>query len=341
VAAYASADAPGLLVGAESGGLARWAAADGAEVWKAELGAAASVLHSADIDGDGVPEVLAGTAASEIVVLDGDTGQERWRRSLKNLYDNPAPATTLRVADLEGEGQLDVLCGTAGWFVNVFEPDGTPTWAQWIRYHVITALEAADVDGDGRAEVIVGNTYSTSLTVHEFDGTFRWSTLEQVGAEGNATTPRRGIGLRQLRLADVDGDGVQEVLYGTDDGWLFAVDPRAGDEVWQLNIVGAVVGLEVLADSVLVAGEFGDLVVLGHDGRRRRHEVIHGWNRAAVRVGDTVVIAGEQGRLTRVNREGHVIEAWQLEGEIQRLVATPDLLVAVLNDQLVAVRVDG
>jgi hypothetical protein len=109
---------------------------------------------------------------------------------------------------------------------------------------VITALQAADVDGDGRAEVIVGNTYSTPLTVHEFDGAFRWSTLEQVGAEGNATTPRRGIGLTQLRLCDLDGDTRQEILYGTEDGWLFAVEPRRGEELWQLNIVGKVVGLE-------------------------------------------------------------------------------------------------
>ncbi|MBT4101127.1 MAG: PQQ-binding-like beta-propeller repeat protein, partial [Gemmatimonadetes bacterium] len=272
----------------------------------------------------------------EVVVIDAAGGAERWRRPLKNLYDSAAAVTVLRVADLEGDGDLSVLVGTAGWFVNVFKPDGTPKWTQWFRYHVITAVEAADVDNDGRAEVIVGNTYSTPLTVHEFDGTFRWSTLEQVGAEGNATTPRRGIGLTQMRLCDVDGDGRQEIIYGTEDGWIFAVDSLAGDEVWQLNIVGKVVALEVTEAGVLAASEHGDLYLLSLTGEILSMRHVSEWIRSATRCGDEIVMATEEGQLLWLGAAGDVLGSAHVDGEIRHLLARDQDVICVTEDDTIS-----
>ncbi len=332
VTIFDSATDPALLVAGANGDLARLRTADGIPAWHVQLPSPATALLAADIDGDGNPEILVGTSASELIVLDGATGHQRGRRPLKNLNDVPAPVTTLCVADLEGDGSLSLLAGTAGWFVNVFAADTTPKWAQWIRYHVITALQAADVDGDGRAEVIVGNTYSTPLTVHEFDGAFRWSTLEQVGAEGNATTPRRGIGLTQLRLCDLDGDTRQEILYGTEDGWLFAVEPRRGEELWQLNIVGKVVGLERLPSAIVAAGEFGDLYLLGFDGTVQTHKHVGEWIRAAARSGDDIVIATDEGRVLKFGATGVQTGSLQTKGEIRQLHCTERDIFCVLDD---------
>ena len=297
-----------------------------------KLDSPASALLWADIDADGVPEALVGSAASELIVLDGGSGRERWRRPMRNLYGAESPVTALAVADLEGAGDLSLLAGTAGWYVNVFTPGGAAKWAQWIRYHVITALEAADTDGDGRAEVIVGTTYSTPLTVHDFDGAFRWSTLEQVGAEGNATTPRRGIHLTRMRLSDLNGDGIREIVYGTEDGWLFAVEPRAGEELWQLNVVGEVAALEVLPGGVVAANGFGDLYCLDPDGTLRRHSHPCEWVRASTRLEDDLVLAAEGGRLLRVNAAGELIGASWTGGEVRRLAAAGRHLVCVLDD---------
>ena len=231
-----------------------------------------------------------------------------------------------------GRGRASLLAGTAGWFVNVFTPGGSPKWARWVRYHVITALEADDVDGDGRAEVIVGTTYSTPLTVHDYDGAFRWSTLEQVGSEGNATTPRRGIHLTRMRLSDLNGDGVREIVYGTEDGWLFAVEPRAGAELWQANIVGEVMALEVLPGGVVAASGFGDLYCLDPDGTLRRHAHLCEWVRASTRLEDDLVLAAEGGRLLRVNAACEVVGELWTGGEVRRLTAAGRHLVCVLDD---------
>ena len=158
-----------------------------------------------------------------------------------------------------------------------------------MRYHEITALAAADVDGDGQAEVIAGTEYSTPLNVHNSDGSFRWTTFEEVGSEGNATTPARArYRPDPSQLVDVDGDGVREIAYGTQDGWIYAVKPQDGAEVWHVNIVGEVVGLIAFPFGLVAASEFGELYAFSYRGELRWHVQIGEWIRAIAPVGNTL-----------------------------------------------------
>ncbi|MCC7262283.1 MAG: PQQ-binding-like beta-propeller repeat protein [Candidatus Latescibacteria bacterium] len=278
--------------------------------WQADLGAPATCLLLADLDGDRAPELLAGTADSQLVLL--RQGQAQWRQPLRNIWGRPARVNALALADLEATGQASVLAGTAGWYVNAFAADGTPRWANWFRYHPITALAAADVDGDGRAEVMAGNVYSTPLTVHNHDGTFRWSTLEQVGSEGNATTPRRGIGLTHLCLWDADGDGVREIAYGTADGWLYLVKPQDGAEVWRYNLVGEVRGLALTASGLVAASEFGGLYCFGEEGQVRWRHHLSRWIHRLVLSGE-VLVAETKAGLLRCGTDGGITGFLPLE----------------------------
>ncbi|MBI2504019.1 MAG: PQQ-binding-like beta-propeller repeat protein, partial [Candidatus Latescibacteria bacterium] len=317
-----------LAVGTAEGRLLGLALESGALQWQAELGAPATCLLLADVDGDHEAELIAGTADSQLVLL--KAGQERWRRPLQNMSGRPAAVTALALADLEGTGQQNVLAGTAGWYVNVFAADGTPQWANWFRYHPITVLAVADVDGDSRAEVMAGNVYSTPLTVHNFDGSFRWSTLEQVGSEGNATTPRRGICLTQLCLWDVDGDGVQEIAYGTADGWLYAVKPQDGTEVWRYNLVGEVRGLRCTDEGLVAASEFGGLYCFDRQGQVRWRVLVSLWIRRLVRSGQILVLETEKG-LLRCDLEGHPTGSLSLEHPITGLWPCPGGVLLALT----------
>jgi len=310
-------DAETLLVGTQDGQVARCTLTDGNALWQQQLDDPAFSTLLSDIDGDGQAEALVGTTQSDLFVLDG-SGAERWSCELTNISGRGAHVSAIATADLEGDGRLSVLAATAGWYVNAFAADGTKLWANWIRYHVITTLQVADVDGDGRAEVLVGNVYSSPLSVHNFDGSFRWSTLEQVGAEGNATTPRRGIHLTHMQLADVDGDGIREIVYGTADGWIYAVDPRDGAESWRANIVGAVVGLQVLPTGIAAASEYGDLYLFATDGHLLWHHPI-----AArihhLRATDTHLLIATDDTLLRCDLDGHCSGALVLPGVISGL----------------------
>lgn len=279
-----------VVAGTGEGDLQLLALQTGAPQWQTRLQSPATCLL---LDPAG-PGLLAGTADSQLLLFRG--GHEAWRRPLRNI-GGPTAVRALAAADLDGGGGTTYLAGTAGWYVNTFAADGTPRWATWFRYHPITALVAADVDGDGFAEVIAGNVYSTPLTVHNHDGTFRWSTAEQVGAEGNATTPRRGIHLTHLCLWDADQDGSAEVAYGTADGWLYVVRARDGAELWRHSLVGQVQGLVLTTAGLVAASEYGDLCCFTAEGRLRWRRRLSRWVRRLVGDSEFLVVETEAGLL--------------------------------------------
>ena len=309
-----------LLAGTAEGEVVQLGLGDGAVRWSHQLGPdrAASALLLADIDADGAVEALVGTDDGQLAALEGPSGAQRWGRTLKDSGWG-AKVSGLAVADLEGQGRTSVLASTVGWYINAFTGDGTLKWAEWVRYHAIAALAAADVDGDGQAEVIVGTEYSTPLNVHNSDGSFRWTTFEEVGSEGNATTPRRGIGLTHLQLVDVDRDGVREIVYGTQDGWLYAVKPQDGAEVWHANIVGEVVGLIAVPGGLVAASEFGSLYAFSHRGELRWHVEVGEWIRAIAPVGKHLVAAVEKGVLLACDADGRRVGSMAMEAEIRGL----------------------
>ena len=309
-----------LLAGTEEGEVVQLGLGDGAAMWSHRLDtdSAPSALLLADIDADEEVEALVGTDDGQLVVLEGHSGEQRWGKTLKDSGWG-AKVSGLAVADLEGRGRTSVLASTVGWYINAFAADGTLEWAEWVRYHAITALAAADVDGDGQAEVIAGTEYSTPLNVHNSDGSFRWTTFEEVGSEGNATTPRRGIGLTHLQLVDVDGDRVREIVYGTQDGWIYAVKPQDGAEVWHVNIVGEVVGLIAFSWGLVAASEFGELYAFSYQGELRWHVQIGEWIRAIAPVGEHIVAAVEKGALLACDADGRCVGYATMEGEIRSL----------------------
>jgi len=319
-----------LLAGTEAGDFVQLDVRDGSEIWQQKLAAAATTVLQADVDGDGVLECLVGTAESQLLVLEGGNGALRWDRVLKNMWPRGAKVSGLALADLQGRGELSVLAATEGWYVNAFSVDGTPEWAEWVRYHAITGLIVADADGDGKAEVVVGTEYSTPLNVHNWDGSLRWTTFEEVGSEGNATTPRRGIGLKHLVLSDVDGDGVQEIVYGSEDGWIYVVKPQDGAEVWHANIVGQVSGLIAHPSGLIAASEFGVLYFFSWGGEMLWHVQIAAWIRAIAALGDGVVAAVEEGVLLACDLDGRCVGSISLGAQIRGLWPCDDGVVCNL-----------
>ena len=313
----------GEMLLASANDVVRLNGATGESVWSRQIdaeGGASRVLVS-DIDGDGKPEALVGTEDSQLIVLEGDTGDERWRRGLANMWNRGTRVSGVAVADLEGRGDLSVLAGTEGWFVNAFAADGAPKWAEWFRYHAITALKVEDTDGDGRAEILVGTEYCTPLTVHNFDGSFRWSTFEQVGSHGNATTPRRGICLKHMVVCDLDRDGILEIVYGTEDGWVYAVKPHDGAELWHINLVGEISGIVVKEDVLIVACEYGALYGFDFNGtmKWRNHETQ--WIHALAESCGTIAVAANRREVRTYDKEGRCQGLLQMPANVTSLTA--------------------
>lgn len=116
----------------------------------------------ADLDGNGILEVV-GAAGSwernwgEVVIIDGRTGQILSRKSLESSF------TGLAIADLEGDGNKEIITATAGetskFFVfdnnlnskNFYSVSTMSTDHDWINSYVDAVT---DLDGDGKLEIV-------------------------------------------------------------------------------------------------------------------------------------------------------------------------------------------
>ena len=181
------------------------------------VGTSPSVVVSASIDADGLPDlvVLNDTDASLIRTNGDGTYQPESR-----LAFGPAPLD-IAIADADGASGLDALVlqdGAPG-SVQLFLGDGLGGFAAGLSAPVgddPTRLIAADLNDDGFEDAVVANGASDDLSIliANGDGTFQ--------AESRLALPV-GVGLGAI--GDVTGDGDADIVLV---GQLFGVLPGDG-----------------------------------------------------------------------------------------------------------------
>ncbi len=122
-----------------------------------------------------------------------------------------------------------------------------------------TALTAADLDGDGNTEVItcVNGTWNR-ITVYSQDSEPLHNA--QFGA-GSSNAPYAQM--RDMEIADLDGDGKQEIVVGTHERLLVALDSQCR-KVWSRLLPAAPQRIQ----AARVAGQTGARLVVGCVGGR-------------------------------------------------------------------------
>ena len=210
---------------------------------------------AADLDQDGDQEIIFGD-----VVFDSN-GTFLWRAPFAGGYGHWAA-----VIDYDGDPEAEVVMLGAG-YLGVYEADGT----ERVRVAAGTAQPGApcvaDFDGDGQAEIGWGS--SSTFQVHELNGAFIWSKAVDDSS-----------GLAACSGYDVDGDGVDEVLFADQDS-LFILDGATGTVRYQNtgHASGTLWEYPSVADTdgdgsaeILVASNNGylsgwqGLTVFGHNG---------------------------------------------------------------------------
>ncbi|WP_440225229.1 FG-GAP repeat domain-containing protein [Dokdonella sp. MW10] len=159
-----------------------------------------------DLDGDGHVDLVAnGYAAGQVETWRGD-GQGGFTPStvLTETGSGGVWTRALAVADIDGDGHLDIVAGSREVErIVVFRGDGAGAFPAPQAYVVgagPVAIVARDLDGDGHVDLAVANAESLDITVlrGSATGTFTHAQTIPLGA---STQPA------SLAVGDLDGDG--------------------------------------------------------------------------------------------------------------------------------------
>jgi hypothetical protein len=163
-------------------------------------GAAVSIGVIADIDVDGIGEVVVGNA---VYRRDGTT---KWTTRDGDGF--------VAVADFDGDPNAEIVV-SAGGRVRLQDDDGTPLWSGSYTGATSGPPTVADFDGDGEPEIgVAGNNLYVVL---EADGSVKWQ----------RTTNDYSSGFTGSSVFDFEGDGQAEVVYA-DENDVFVYDGATG-----------------------------------------------------------------------------------------------------------------
>lgn len=241
---------------------------------------------TADLDGDGLPELVFGTYFNDEAIhcLNGEDGSHSWTFETGGCND-ASPV----ICDVDGDGGPEVVvpCSSTQTVHCLDGATGEPVWSTDEGYCIDSPPAVADVDSDGDLEVVNGTfnghvfcldadsgyvQWETGLgsgsyiqscpNIHDFDcdgepeivvaqwmGDCRVYCLD--GATGDVEWYSDAPGDWMYHggsYADVDGDGLPEIAIGSYDSNVYLLNGEDGSTEWQFTASAYACGPTCIAD---------------------------------------------------------------------------------------------
>ncbi len=213
-------------------------------------------VFTPDLDGDDVPDIF-GSIGPNYHLTSGATGLPIWIGSHGLDWNGKVIRGDFRSDS--GDEYLTCGCNTNGLcdlrLETVTSTDAPRFWVynpsdlyQSEYYMVVTA--ARDPARDNRLNPVVVSEYNDIRVLDGEDGTLRWRRAAYQGAlydeiQSDSVRPSRPI------CMDVDGDGVDDIVFGSTDGYLYAVNSVSGVLTWAYSFyypVGDPIGADIDGD---------------------------------------------------------------------------------------------
>ncbi|MEM1180734.1 MAG: FG-GAP-like repeat-containing protein [Acidobacteriota bacterium] len=240
----------------------------------------AYAVRAADIDGDGDLDVVAAASRADSVSWWENTAGDGSAWTERNIEPNFDFAASVHVADVDGDGDLDVLGAAVfddelAWWENT-SGDGSTWTKQSIEFGFSGAASvfAADLDGDGDLDILGTEDSGISWWANTQGDGSTWGTRQAINTVLNLS------GAVSAFAADVDSDGDLDVFAAAQFSNEFAWwENTAGDgSAW----TGHLLGLDFEGAISVVVEDMdgdGDLDVVG--GSLFDSEAITWWDNTA------------------------------------------------------------
>ena len=232
---------------------------DGAQAWN--YTAPGQIKHSpviADADADGRPEVVF-SAGGSVYGVDRPEA-EAW------VYSAGSEASSSPIVrDINRDGRYDMLTATGSgqvramvyrtvrkerkidcsWgschTINITESEIFRRWDYNASGEIESPIAASDIDGDRRAEVFFGVSDAKPYVIDR--------ALQVLNASGEPAWRYTVSGriISKPLAFDLDADGKEEIIFGTDDGTFYALN-ASGYAIWRLQLDRPVRGGAAAAD---------------------------------------------------------------------------------------------
>ncbi len=222
-----------------------------------------------DLDQDGVPDVVIVTSETYVSsnpgylrALDGKTGLEKWDATagVYQAGNEVNPRGTPAAADLDGDGVVEIVAPRMGGGAIAFKADGSLLWKSTLSDGATPYTETMDsvttaiahMDSDGSPEIVMGGVV--------MDAQGRVRSGEGRGRAGANVASYGAVSI----IADVDGDGVQDVVTGA------AAWSVTGAVIWENGLTD---GYPAISD---LDGDGKPELIVVSDGNVRVHDAATG-----------------------------------------------------------------
>jgi hypothetical protein len=170
----------------------------------------AAAVVAVDVNGDGYPDLI--TSGADVLLNRGDGTFHR------PIHYGTGTGSSVAVSDVNGDGILDLVVGYET-SVGVLLGNGDGTFQPETTYpsngYLVSAVGVNDFNGDGKPDIVLVNSCSDSTCKG-------WGSLGILLANGGGsfrpvvTYSSYALFSNSLAIADVDGDGLTDVLVGSD-----------------------------------------------------------------------------------------------------------------------------
>lgn len=172
-------------------------------------------IAAADIDGNGVDEIIIGTVDNSIHVRN-IKGETVWKATVSGI------PLTFSIEDIDGNGKKEIaaIVQDAGGTLCLFDYRGNIIWTYKSDFPFL-CLDIGDIDTDGKDEIVVGDVLG-SIHLIKSDGNLRWK----------KSFSRSSIS--SINLGDINNDRKPEIVIGTCEDGVIALDVM-GNRIWKVS----------------------------------------------------------------------------------------------------------